>query len=184
MDRAGAARAATVALVLLLAGCSGERADEPLPGVTLTGGPSAPATTGRAPAVPSGAPDRAALSAVAAAEEAVPGARAYSLDTDDEGYVVQVAAGGTTHEVVVAPDGSRVLLQSEDDDLDDDDRAALDAAEVAMAAAIRTALGGTGGTVEEAELERADGGVVWQVRLRTAGGEEDRLVDAVTGALR
>ncbi|WP_295852914.1 PepSY domain-containing protein [uncultured Microbacterium sp.] len=124
--------------------------------------------------------DREAVRAVTTAESTA-GGRAFQLETDDGAWEVHVASGDREVEVRVSADGSTVRSSSDSGALDAEDRTALEAASTTLADAVRIAAAqGTGGAVEEAELERDDTTARWSVDL--AGGITVR-VSAADGSV-
>lgn len=144
---------------------------------------SALATTACSPAASAGsaaANDRAAVRAVTTAESSA-GGRAFQIEADDGAWEVHVASGDRETEVHLSSDGGEVRSSSDSGTLDADDRAALDAAGTTLADAVRIAAAqGTGGAVEEAELERDGSAATWSVDL--AGGVTVR-VSAADGSV-
>jgi len=124
--------------------------------------------------------DREAVRAITTAESTA-GGRAFQLETDDGAWEVHVASGDREVEVRVSADGGSVRSSSDRGALDAEDRAALDAASTTLADAVRIATArGTGGAVEDAELERDDTTARWSVDL--AGGVTVR-VSAADGSV-
>lgn len=124
--------------------------------------------------------DREAVRAITTAESTT-GGRAFQLEADDGAWEVHVASGDREVEVRVSADGGSVRSSSDGGALDAEDRAALDAASTTLADAVRIAAAqGTGGAVEDAELERDDATARWSVDL--AGGVTVR-VSAADGSV-
>lgn len=193
MDRRHGATVVTA--VLLLAGCSADREEVPLPGIEQSpaaeadapsAGDASPTATADGADGADGGTGDAAVAAVRTAENAVPAGRAVDLDRDDDDgdYVVTVVGDGGAEDVAVAADGAQVLRQEPDDDLDDDDRAALATATVTLTDAIEAAVAQSPGTVDEVELETDDGAVVWKVTVQAGDGEREVRVDAADGTMR
>lgn len=173
-------------LATVLVGCSSD--DEPSTASTPTAGIESAAsdaaspsgTVEETPADPSGSPLGQALAAVALAESEA-GGTAYALDRDGDGWEVDVAVDDRQVEVRTDRTGGEVLSTQDDDRLDGDDRAELDAATVTLAGALETAVAELDGEIEDADLDEEGGTLVWQVGIRTDGGEQEVHVDAETG---
>ncbi|WP_051297583.1 PepSY domain-containing protein [Brevibacterium album] len=128
----------------------------------------------------------AALAAIATAE-AEAGGTAFDVDfeeaeTDDDDdddvreahWSVGVMDGDREQEVRVSADGAEVL-GTEEDDVDGDDRREREAASVALADALETALGDTPGLLDDASLDDDGGTLHWEVGVYPEG--EDRSTD-------
>lgn len=96
--------------------------------------------------------------------------KAYELDRERKHWEVTFADGTQRH---VSLDGRRVTATTRDDDRS----SAAASARVSLATALRTAATRARGTVEEAELDRERGALVWNVSF----GETDVEVDARSG---
>ncbi len=185
-----------------LAGCgssSTDGADDDsgaAPTVTVTTGVPDPATapSPAAPTAPPAAPESAALAprtaaavrALDAAAAAVPDGRPYDLERDDDDddavWKITVASGGDRpHELDVSADGRRIVGR-EREDRDDDAADALRAG-VTLAQALRIADGRTPGHLDDAEIDREDGRLVWTVQFDEPSRDRDHevTVDATTG---
>lgn len=125
--------------------------------------------------------------AVSTALRAVGHGRAFDVERERRRGVtvwdVDIAnPGERTHEVIVRADGRRVLRR------DRDAHASRDAgdarrAKVSLREALRIAARRSGGTFDEADIDRARGGrLVWSVTFALRGGAETEVsVDALTG---
>ena len=96
--------------------------------------------------------------------------KAYELDRERNRWEVKFADGTERH---VTLDGRRVTATRRDDDRS----AAAASARVSLATALRTAAGRANGTLDDAELDRERGTLVWNVSF----GETEVEVDARTG---
>ncbi|GEB44139.1 hypothetical protein MTE01_00840 [Microbacterium testaceum] len=124
--------------------------------------------------------DREAVRAITTAESAA-GGRAFQLEADDGAWEVHVGSGGREVEVRVSSDGGEVRSSTDGGTLDAEDRSALDAAGTTLADAVRIAAAqGTGGAVEEAELQRDGTATTWSIDL--TGGVTVR-VSATDGSV-
>nr|NLD41803.1 hypothetical protein [Actinomycetales bacterium] len=193
--------AAAAAATLGLAACSTPSEEgTPLPTVQETVAPGTEATTpagtptagteGQTGQTDAGASDDVAaheqelLEAIAAAEAAVPGARAFDLDREENGnkYEIDVTDGVTVTELDVV---GGVATITDTGDLDSDDRAEFEAATVTIQEAIGIALAENPGVVHEIELDDDDDSVNvrWEFEVRQDGSGVEFWVDAVTGQL-
>ncbi|MDR6690188.1 putative membrane protein YkoI [Microbacterium sp. 1154] len=144
---------------------------------------SALAMAGCTPTTPAGdaaTNDREAVRAITTAESRA-GGRAFQLEAEDGAWEVHVASGDREVEVRVSADGGEVRSSSDSGALDADDGSALAAAGTTLADAVRIAAAqGTGGAVDEAELQRDGTTATWSIDL--AGGVTVR-VSAADGSV-
>jgi uncharacterized membrane protein YkoI len=144
---------------------------------------TSPGTTAPEPAT--GALARARR-AVRTAEAAVPGGRAYDIESERAGgapvWEVKVARGTSrADELEVRADGTAVVARRRAG-VDDDVRK-LAEAEISLDRALAIAGGRAGGAAfDEAEIDRSGGRAVWEAEFdRSGGGEVQVSVDARSG---
>lgn len=154
-----AALALSLGLALAACGDNGDnaaRTEDDKPAGTTQTSPEGIDTPSPSPNQPGALDDvtAAGLQAIATAEAHGDGV-AYSIDFDDDNtWEVEVAAGNRTIEVEVDVAGTEVL-NTGDDDLDDD-RRGLDDAQISITEAIERVIAGTGGVLDDADLDDDD----------------------------
>lgn len=181
---------AAMAIGVAVAGCGQSTDGEAISESQATSeSPATSADTGSTTAGPTTATSTTAgtsarvdpIAAIETAEADVDGV-AYAIDdADGDGTrEVTVRTGDTAKEVLIGADGA--VVRVEDESLDDDDRQALDSAEITLADAITAALGATGGTLDDAEFDRKNGALHFEVTVDTdTGGDVDVRIDPVSG---
>lgn len=198
--------AAGASAATILAGCgssSSDGADDGDPTVTVTVATTAPQSTTALPqptTAPSGVTTaigttansgvssrtRDAVRALGTAAMAVPNGRPYDLEGDDHrgerAWEIKVASGNDRpHELMVSADGRRILEHDRKDG--DDDAAKVLSAEVTLAEALQIADRRVSGNLDEAEIDRERGTVIWTVKFDEAAQDREHevIVDAATG---
>jgi uncharacterized membrane protein YkoI len=108
--------------------------------------------------------------------------RALEAGAEDEGgrvlYEVTTLAGGKIHEFMIDPQ-SGAVLDREVEEAEKDDLVAADVVEILKAMAAAEAAGN--GRAIEAELEMADGQIVYEVEVASHDDLTTVLVDATSG---
>lgn len=191
--RTAATALALLALGLPLAACGEDAPPESRPAITsgtdstdvATDAATDAATDTAATNGPSASPDTAGdVYAAIGLAEAEAGGTAFEVDREDdhgEGWEVSVAVGEEEVDVHVDLAGTEVLGTDRDDDLDPDERAALAAAGITLADAIRTALAEVDGVLEDVDLDAEDGTPVWEVSIEH---DAEVHVEVATGEVR
>lgn len=178
---------ALLALAAPLVACGEDTPPESQPAITSGTRPATDGATtsddGGAPATGDDATDATTEDVYAAIglAESEAGGTAFEVDREDdgtEGWEVSVAVGDEEVDVDVDLAGTEVLGTDRDDDLDDDERAALAAATITLADAIRTALAEVDGVLDDVELDEEDGTGVWEVSV---GDDTEVYIDVATG---
>ncbi|RAV18451.1 hypothetical protein DQP55_02560 [Mycolicibacterium sp. GF69] len=191
--------AGTLALALVLSGCSNDsQTEQPTTTPTAETGTTTETTTATTSVAqgPAPAPGGGDSVSVAAAQEAlnsaaraVPNGRPFGLEVENRNgrkvFEVKVASDGNEIKVLVGEDGKQVISQNQasapSDDVTKVQDAQVDAVRAVQAAAEREA----DATVSEIEIDTENGVLVWEVQLVRPDGSEVQLdVDAQTGAVR
>lgn len=122
-----------------------------------------------------------AVAAIAAAEAEV-GGTAFEIESEGGGWEVDVAIDDSRYvEVKVDRDGTVVGVDDEDD-LDGTDREGLATASITLGDAIEIAFAEVGGILDDVELDREGGALVWEVNLDDGPRiEHEVYVDVATG---
>jgi uncharacterized membrane protein YkoI len=128
-----------------------------------------------------------ARKAIATARAATGGAPAYDIESERRRgasvWEVKVATGGgTAVEVDVSADGRRVVHRHSLAKRDSEARL-VGSAKVSLAAAVRIADAHATGPLDEAELDREHGKLVWSVSFGSGAAEVEVEVDAASGAV-
>lgn len=175
---------AVAALALTLGACGADDATQPQERATSggiqsedvpgsaddTASPSANTTDAPESAMESdedSGPNAGVYEAIDLAEAEV-GGIAFEIDREDDGrggWEVSVVVDGEEIDVHVNLAGTEVLRTDRDGDLDAEERAALDAATITLADAIRTALGEVDGVIDDVDLDDDEGTYAWEVDL-------------------
>ncbi|SDU92931.1 Peptidase propeptide and YPEB domain-containing protein [Microlunatus sagamiharensis] len=187
-----------------LVGCGSEETPVPAassaPATTSAAAPP-PETSAPASASPSASASassgadgnrQALLAAVATAQDQLSGTTVVSVEQDDESgqtvwQVGVVTRDGDEQDVDVSADGSEVVRTERVDRQDEADRrenrALVDDAEVDVTDAVEALPGSVdGGTVDQLELDRDRGSVVWEADvLDTDRREHEIRIDARSG---
>lgn len=183
--RTAATALALLALGLPLAACGEDAPPESRPAITSGTDSTDVATDAAATNGPSASPDTAGdVYAAIGLAEAEAGGTAFEVDREDDhggGWEVSVAVGEEEVDVHVDLAGTEVLGTDRDDDLDPDERAALAAAGITLADAIRTALAEVDGVLEDVDLDAEDGTPVWEVSIEH---DAEVHVEVATGEVR
>ncbi len=126
------------------------------------------------------------MRALDAATKKVPRGRPYDLEIEHyrgkEVWKIKVASGrDRPHEFYVSSDGRQIVRRNRHK-FDDDAAKALKA-RVTLRDAVRTAAKRVNWRLEEAEIDRHRGTLVWEVEFAERGREREVLVNATTGAV-
>lgn len=140
----------------------------------LLAGPSGAEARGKAPN---------ALRAISTARATAAG-RAYDIESEHRGraavWEVKVSTAAGAVEVVVSGNGRRALSHRSLARPDEEARW-VRSTTVSLATAVRTAAGEAAGRLDEAELDREDGRLVWSASFGSGPSEVEIEVDAQSG---